>query len=81
MVCLGFEPGAAGWWAQMKPRSYGGHMLNTPVFVLNFIIHCVTASKSSLSLTALKPTFRSSGILVLTEVLLGRKFTAFVTYK
>ena len=25
MVCLGFEPGATGWWAQTKPRSYGGH--------------------------------------------------------
>ena len=25
MVCLGFEPGAAGWKAQTKPRSYGGH--------------------------------------------------------
>ena len=25
MVCLGFEPGAAGWWAETKPRSYGGH--------------------------------------------------------
>ena len=24
MMCLGFEPGAAGWYAQMKPRSYGG---------------------------------------------------------
>ena len=23
MVCLGFEPGAAGWQAQTKPRSYG----------------------------------------------------------
>ena len=22
MVCLGFEPGAAGRWAQTKPRSY-----------------------------------------------------------
>ena len=22
MVCLGFEPTAAGWKAQMKPRSY-----------------------------------------------------------
>ena len=25
MVCLGFEPGAAGWLAQTKPWSYGGH--------------------------------------------------------
>ena len=24
MVCLGFEPGPAGWYAQTKPRSYGG---------------------------------------------------------
>ena len=23
MVCLGFEPGAAGWKAQMDPLSYG----------------------------------------------------------
>ena len=25
MVCLGFKPGAAGWLARTKPRSYGGH--------------------------------------------------------
>ena len=24
MACLGFEPGAAGWQAQMDPLSYGG---------------------------------------------------------
>ena len=24
MVCLGFEPGVAGWWAQTIPQSYGG---------------------------------------------------------
>ena len=24
MVCLGFEPWAAKWQAQTKPRSYGG---------------------------------------------------------
>ena len=24
---MGFEPGAAGWLAQTKPRSYGGHQL------------------------------------------------------
>ena len=31
MVYWGFEPGAAGWQAQTKPRSYGRH----PVFVLH----------------------------------------------
>ena len=25
MVCLGFEPGNAGWYVHMKPQSYGGH--------------------------------------------------------
>ena len=30
MVCLGFEPGAAGWKAQMNPLSYGG----TPITIL-----------------------------------------------
>ena len=34
MVCLGFEPGTAGWQAQMKPWSYGGHPL--AVFYLVF---------------------------------------------
>ena len=24
MVCLGFEPGAAGWKARTNPLSYGG---------------------------------------------------------
>ena len=23
---MGLEPGAAGWYAQTKPRSYGGHL-------------------------------------------------------
>ena len=27
MVCLGFEPRAAEWQAQTKPRSYGGHII------------------------------------------------------
>ena len=30
MVCLGFEPGVAGWKAQMNPLSYGG----TPKIVM-----------------------------------------------
>ena len=28
MVYLGFEPRAAGWKAQTKPRSYGGRHIN-----------------------------------------------------
>ena len=37
MVCLGFEPGAAGWQAQTKPRSYGG----TPkISLFKSIIFC-----------------------------------------
>ena len=24
MVCLGFDPGVAGWKARMNPLSYGG---------------------------------------------------------
>ena len=32
MVCLGIEPGAAGWKARTNPLSYGG----TPIFVNNF---------------------------------------------
>ena len=30
MVCLGFEPGAAGWKARTNPLSYGG----TPTLVV-----------------------------------------------
>ena len=29
MVCLGLEPGAAGWKAQTNPLSYGGTRLMT----------------------------------------------------
>ena len=36
MVCLGFEPGAAVWQVQTKPRSYGGHPC-TVTFYLTFI--------------------------------------------
>ena len=32
MVCLGFEPGVAGWKAQTNPLSYGG----TPDISLSF---------------------------------------------
>ena len=28
MMCLGFEPGAAGWKAQTNPLSYGGTPTN-----------------------------------------------------
>ena len=38
MVCLGFEPGAEGWYAQTKPRSYGGH----PQFSITIGDRCVT---------------------------------------
>ena len=36
MVCLGFEPGAAGWKAQTNPLSYGGTPTTTTkkLFVL-----------------------------------------------
>ena len=35
MACLGLEPGAAGWWAQMNPLSYGG----TPSFTAVYLVH------------------------------------------
>ena len=31
MVCLGIEPGAAGWKARTNPLSYGGTPFNTNV--------------------------------------------------
>ena len=34
MVCLGFEPGAAGWKARTNPLSFGG----TPRFVYFYLI-------------------------------------------
>ena len=39
MVCLGLEPGAAGWKAQTNPLSYGG----TPQFTYHYIITFVMA--------------------------------------
>ena len=33
MVCLGFEPGAAGWKARTNPLSYGGTVLFFFIFV------------------------------------------------
>ena len=38
MDCLGFEPGAAGWWAQTIPRSYGGHTNLKFIIMRNFCI-------------------------------------------
>ena len=42
MVCLGFEPGTAGWKAQTNPLSYGGPT-TLPLFwfVLLFARHVV----------------------------------------
>ena len=34
MVCLGLEPGAAGWKAQMNPLSYGD---TSTVFCFDFV--------------------------------------------
>ena len=31
MVCLGLEPGAAGWKAQTNPLSYGGTPTNANI--------------------------------------------------
>ena len=37
-MCLGFECRAAGWWVQMKPRSYGGRpMVNVLVKTFYFL--------------------------------------------
>ena len=37
MVCLGFKPGAAGWQAQMKPQSYGGHQIFLTFLSMYFV--------------------------------------------
>ena len=34
MVCLGIEPGAAGWKARMNPLSYGGTPSNKRAFYI-----------------------------------------------
>ena len=39
MVCLGFEPGAAGWQAKTKPRSYGGQ-LQFMTLIFYFKVKC-----------------------------------------
>ena len=36
MVCLGFEPGAAGWKAHTNPLSYGGKLQLSILGVLSF---------------------------------------------
>ena len=41
MVCMGFAPGASGWKAQMKLRSYGG-----PLFKwIQFFTFCTKMMK------------------------------------
>ena len=37
MVCLGFEPGAAGWKVQMNPLSYGGTPLFSSCYTANSV--------------------------------------------
>ena len=41
MVCLGLEPGAAGWEAQTNPLSYGNIMLFTYLIII-FVISNVS---------------------------------------
>ena len=36
MVCLGFKPGAAGWWVQTKPWSHEGR-LSKNHFLHNYV--------------------------------------------
>ena len=36
MVCLGLEPGVAGWKAQTNPLSYSGTPLMTSFYTSNF---------------------------------------------
>ena len=33
MVCLGLEPGAAGWKAQTNPLSYGGNLITLELYL------------------------------------------------
>ena len=40
MVCLGLEPGAAGWKTQTNPLSYGGTpTLNKLLIYINIVSH------------------------------------------
>ena len=53
MVCLGFEPGAAGWLTKTKARSYGGHTFHTlyhRLYRLSFFLSFVLSLCLSLSL-------------------------------
>ena len=34
MVCLGLEPGAAGWQAQTNPLSYGGKYVHCKILLM-----------------------------------------------
>ena len=40
MVCLGLEPGAAGWKAQTNPLSYGGTPNYLSLKLKNYSIIC-----------------------------------------
>ena len=40
---LGFKPGAAEWYGQMKPRSYGGHP-SLVLFPRTFLCHKTVTS-------------------------------------
>ena len=37
MVCLGFEPGAAGWKVRMNPLSYGLHNILNLTTIINLL--------------------------------------------
>ena len=52
MECLGFEPGAAGWKAQMKPWSYGGHQVYFVNSYLNFDFKRTKLNKKRTVLTS-----------------------------
>ena len=47
MVCLGLEPGAAGWKAQMNPLSYGGTPHPQQCYIRHFFAYIIDDKSST----------------------------------
>ena len=62
MVCLGLEPGAAGWKAQTNPLSYGGTPKLSNVYLRFIYLSFQDVPIPSIGLTRLKlcPLFGGS---------------------
>ena len=87
MVCLGFEPGPAGWYAQTKPRRYfliltynssqALFMIKPPCFYCITMPACITYLHGRKYYIPLSHSFENTCLLYLVDFFLRNKSLIF----